>query len=268
MTRDADIELTLERARRALTPTQRDAERVLQATLACVVAAAPAATPPVQAKSMTSASGAAGASPGLKVLAALVLAVGSGAMGYRLGLHDGQQAHESLRSAAQSSAASTPATANETSARADNDRSQDRVEQAADLHALENSLEQRALVRTATRTAPSAVPEPPRARGHLSAESATEAPGISLSEELEIVKRVERALRASEPDVALNLLDDLALRQPEGALLEERAAASCMARCAMGLGGRDTLAQDFARAFPRSAYLQRVEAACAGQVRP
>jgi hypothetical protein len=76
------------------------------------------------------------------------------------------------------------------------------------------------------------------------------------------MKRVERALREKHPDEALSLLDELDRQHASGALLEERLAASVMARCGMGLGNGETLAQTFALAHPESAYRARVYAAC------
>lgn len=85
----------------------------------------------------------------------------------------------------------------------------------------------------------------------------------SFGDELAAVKRIERALRNGEPNAALELLDDLDERMPDGALHEERMAASVMARCALGLGARSTLRNEFANQHPSSAYLERVARACA-----
>lgn len=233
----------LQGARRALSPSSADAERVLAATLTAL-GAAPAlpATRPGHTRF--------GARAGLlsKVSAALVIAGISGAIGYLAGYQAAQpnrpkgevltaapavvpaapqptdSAHETAPSQAEESTQATPASPPDTASRRRTARA----------------------VRPAVTSEP--VPEPPKQP--------------SLGDELAAVKLIERALRNDEPNVALELLDELDERMPQGALGEERLAASVMARCALGIGPKHVLRHEFASRHPSSAYLERVQRAC------
>jgi len=104
----------------------------------------------------------------------------------------------------------------------------------------------------AARTEPSAAPVPVRSR--------------SLEEEVRTLRRVERALRERNPRLALALLSDLDREVPEGQLSEERLAAQTMARCALGYGAPQVLANDFSERYPASAYVSRVQQVCESEL--
>ncbi len=85
----------------------------------------------------------------------------------------------------------------------------------------------------------------------------------SLSEELDLLRRAERTIRAGNPLVALGLLRDLDQRFPKGQLLEERTAARVMANCQ--LADTDTArarGNAYLIAHPQSVYADRVRSIC------
>jgi hypothetical protein len=262
-------ELVLSRARRHLSPTAAEAQRVLHRTLAHVAepaltAAAPqaSASPPIVAPA---------GSLGLKLVAALAIALGSGVTGYVLGRRSVQQerahsaTHIAIESATQrqdafarAPAAGLVATAAETAL----PTSGSAPAAAQATEAVSARARGAAVAKTVPhvrsgRASDTTLPEPPSAPR-----------AATLAEELDVMKRVERALREKQPDLALSLLDELDRQHAQGALLEERAAAAAMARCGMGLGDGAALAQAFALAFPESAYRARVDGACRGKNAP
>jgi hypothetical protein len=83
-----------------------------------------------------------------------------------------------------------------------------------------------------------------------------------LSSELVLLQRAERAIRSGEPDLALSFLDDLDRRFPDTRLIEERAAARLMARCARREPDAAEQAQLFLRDRRRSVYSDRLSALC------
>jgi hypothetical protein len=89
----------------------------------------------------------------------------------------------------------------------------------------------------------------------------------ALGDELALLRRVQRALRASDPSLALAVLDELDERYPDTALVEERQAAAVMAHCGLADPGSRRRAQSFLRDRPQSVYAERVRAAC-GVERP
>jgi hypothetical protein len=82
------------------------------------------------------------------------------------------------------------------------------------------------------------------------------------SEELAIMRRVERALRNGEPALALGLLAELETRLPNTGLTEERSAARVMAHCGLHDAGHQRRAETFLENYPKSVYRARVTAAC------
>lgn len=107
-------------------------------------------------------------------------------------------------------------------------------------------------------------PSAARTRGEPSAMSASSAavapPG--LDEEVRQLRRVERAIRESNPRLALVLLDDLDHVLPAGQLLEERRAASIMANCQLSADAARADAREFVAKHAASAYLTRVTEIC------
>jgi hypothetical protein len=230
-------EQMLTRARRAMSPTAADAERVLTTVAALVASGAPTATPG------STPAAALGVRTGLlrKLLVGLVIAGMSGSIGYVAGLRNAQSSRPLAPIAVAAPLAEAPKGSNPM-----------REKQAEQPVAPESPAA------AATRKRSPVVLRPPAEQAPQAAPE--EKP--SLAEELAAVKRIERALRNGEPNVALELLDELDQRVPDGVLGEERLAASMMARCAMGLGTRRALRYEFANRYPGSAYLERVARAC------
>ena len=84
-----------------------------------------------------------------------------------------------------------------------------------------------------------------------------------LRAETEALRLAQQALRKGRPEQALRLLDEQDLRFREGLLLQERAAARILALCQAGrVEEARRQAIRFERAWPRSALLGRVRAAC------
>lgn len=98
-------------------------------------------------------------------------------------------------------------------------------------------------------------------RAHSTAPSAA-------NEELALLRRVERALRAQNPALALALLAELDQRFPDTRLGEERAAAHVIASCGVGEGGARFRAERFVREHSGSVYAERVHEACAIPEKP
>jgi len=116
---------------------------------------------------------------------------------------------------------------------------------------------------------PSLTSFPDRGRGgtgaKAAANTATSAKSNdgSLSEELDLLRRAERTIRAGNSMVALGLLNELDARFPKGQMLDERAAARVMANCqladetaAMAMG------QAYLGAHAQSVYAARVRSIC------
>jgi len=81
--------------------------------------------------------------------------------------------------------------------------------------------------------------------------------------ELVLIQRIKDALDADEPAAALAAIDAHAREFARGSLAEEREALRVVALCQAGPRERGEAAQQtFLRAYPRSAYRERVRAAC------
>lgn len=88
-------------------------------------------------------------------------------------------------------------------------------------------------------------------------------PSDPAYEELSMLRRAERAIRAGEPLLALGLLRELDERFPNGRLKEERTAARTMARCQRALDAEArSQAAAFDARYPHSVYGERVRALC------
>jgi hypothetical protein len=87
---------------------------------------------------------------------------------------------------------------------------------------------------------------------------ASPAPG----EELALLQRAERAVRADNAALALALIDELEARYPRSTLLEERSAIELLAHCRAGATDARTRAARFLRQHPSSLYAGRVRELC------
>lgn len=88
-------------------------------------------------------------------------------------------------------------------------------------------------------------------------------PAASLRPELDALQRAERALRDGRPELALEILRACDREVGKGTLQQERAAAEFVARCALTPQPRPDLFSEFTRAYPHSAYAERVRRSCA-----
>jgi hypothetical protein len=111
---------------------------------------------------------------------------------------------------------------------------------------------------------PRAAPSP-RARaapGSARVMRAAAAPSDAVSDELQLLSRAERAIRAGEALLALSFLDELDARFPRSAMLEERAAARLLAECALSNPGARRRAELFLNDRAASVYTDRVRRSC------
>ncbi|PCC71855.1 hypothetical protein SAMN02745121_03207 [Nannocystis exedens] len=90
-----------------------------------------------------------------------------------------------------------------------------------------------------------------------------EAAGDPVLEELMLIQQIKDALDADRPASALAAIDAHAQKFARGSLTEEREALRVVALCNAGEVARGERAQQaFMRTYPRSAYRERVRAAC------
>jgi hypothetical protein len=99
--------------------------------------------------------------------------------------------------------------------------------------------------------APRAAPSP----------AATPSP-VSPNEELVLLQRAERAVRADNAALALALIDELEARYPRSTLLEERSAIELLAHCRSGATDASARAARFLGQHPQSLYAGRVRELC------
>lgn len=88
------------------------------------------------------------------------------------------------------------------------------------------------------------------------------APAASARDELALLARAERAVRADNSALALALIAELEERHPRSGLLEERRAIELMAHCAASATDGALRAQRFVRKHPRSVYAERIAELC------
>lgn len=84
----------------------------------------------------------------------------------------------------------------------------------------------------------------------------------SISSELALLRRAERAIRAGDPTLALILLDRLEREHPASRLTEERAAARILVECARAGALARPEARRFLERHPSSVYSDRINRAC------
>jgi hypothetical protein len=83
-----------------------------------------------------------------------------------------------------------------------------------------------------------------------------------LEIETRLLARVERALRAENPRLALGLLAELDEQVPRGQLTEERRVGRLIAECQLGSESATRAAREFLARAQDSPYRDRVEQAC------
>jgi hypothetical protein len=82
------------------------------------------------------------------------------------------------------------------------------------------------------------------------------------NDELSLLERAERAVRAHNPDLALALASELERRHPSTALDEERRAIELMALCQSGSSRARRLGERFLQRYPESVYAARISTEC------
>jgi len=82
------------------------------------------------------------------------------------------------------------------------------------------------------------------------------------NEELALLARAERAVRAGNSALALVLIAELEARFPRSGFLEERRAIELVAHCSARAGDARSRAERFLREHPRSVYAERVAELC------
>jgi hypothetical protein len=106
---------------------------------------------------------------------------------------------------------------------------------------------------------------PPRARATPGPAQLARAPAASrdpVADELMLLSRAERAIRAGEPALALSFLDELEARFPSSGMLEERSAARLLADCALSTPGSQRRAELFLSHRAASVYTDRLRRSC------
>lgn len=88
------------------------------------------------------------------------------------------------------------------------------------------------------------------------------APATRPEEELALLRRADRAVRADNAALALALVAELEARYPDSRLLEERRAIELMAYCRVGASDARARAQRFLREHASSVYAGRVRETC------
>jgi hypothetical protein len=91
-------------------------------------------------------------------------------------------------------------------------------------------------------------------------ERGSHAPGPH--DELSLLERAERAVRARHPQLAIALTAELSQRHPTSALHEERRAIELMAHCQSGAAETAALAERFTARYPDSVYAERISGEC------
>lgn len=250
---DPDLEQRelLAAARRGLSPSSADAERVFAAVVEALRASPPAAPETSGEEGATQVAANGSVAPGLfsklggRVFTVLAVA-GAAGSGYYAGFRAG------LRERSGEAGRAVAAAAPSASARV--------LLAPATPFAVERGLSQEPLG-----VQPGGAREGKLAQRAGSASVPSASPrALSLQEEVRTLRRVERALRDQNPRLALALLGELEREVPQGQLGEERSAAEMMARCALGFGSPPLLAREFSERFPQSAYAPRVRQVCEG----
>jgi len=243
----------LEQARRGFSPGPGAADRVLAKLGPLMAQAGPADLSPEQELGSSPAvARALGHAPTWlsRVLVTALIAAGFGAGGYWLGFRGG------LRQAQMTRTPPTPAlVASAATPALSAGQAQTKVKAELAVEPPNQPIKER-VARASATTAP-----------RLANPNLGE-PRDTLQEEVETLRRVERAQRLHNPRLALSLLSELDLLVPRGKLMEERFATGTIARCELALASKDELLAAFVKRYARSAYADRVARACSNAEAP
>jgi hypothetical protein len=100
-----------------------------------------------------------------------------------------------------------------------------------------------------------------RPRAHPGREAQRAAPA-SRSEELSLLQRAERAIRAADGALARSFIAELDARFPKTTWREERSAILVLAACALEEPGAESDAREFLRRHTASVYFDRIQMFC------
>jgi hypothetical protein len=98
-------------------------------------------------------------------------------------------------------------------------------------------------------------------RPRLAREPQRAAPA-SMSEELSLLQRAQRAIRAADGALARSFIAELDARFPKTTWREERSAILVLAACALGEPSAESDAREFLRRYSASVYLDRIQMLC------
>lgn len=266
MTRLDEIEAQiLEDARRGLGPTLQDQERVLQNLLVRTSATPGTPLSPSNGARSKSAAWLLRAGWSMFVMGAIAL---SGGLGYRRGFEAGIATQKSANFGATGSGSKSPELAIQTAPASPPAPTSPRASASPPAPTPSSELARRITVGPdhtrvslplGTGTTDTALAAPD-ARPSRDPAVATEK--LGLDEEVRQLRRVERAIRESNPRFALVLLEELEQAIPTGQLLEEREAARIMASCQLDADNALADARSFITKHGASAYRSRVIEIC------
>jgi hypothetical protein len=106
------------------------------------------------------------------------------------------------------------------------------------------------------------------AHGQAIAAAPDVGPTLGPSDELALLQRAERAVRADQPALALALTAELDERYAQSRLLQERHAIALMAACEAAAGDASERAASFLREYPKSVYAPRIRELCLSEPSP
>lgn len=111
--------------------------------------------------------------------------------------------------------------------------------------------------------APTHVPAPPaRARASRQAKAARASASASSTQELVLLQRAERAIRAGDGELARSFIAELETRFAQTVWREEREAILVLAACVLAEPGAAENARSFSLRHPGSVYFDRIGSSC------
>jgi len=206
----------------------------------------------------------------LKASGALGLVAGASLLALGLGvgfsLRPGASAHDAQPAAPFGSTSDAPRVDAGPLRPADPREADGALQTRGDLEAQERSRSaggSRSSAQGKSSLAPAASPPAPRSTARSLPTARPPARGMGDAEELRVLERAERALRAANPELSLALLQNLDEARPHTRLLEERRALTLMALCRTAAPESTARAADFTRRYPSSVYAERISLDCA-----
>lgn len=259
---DSDLRDLMRRARAGLSPTDVDLAAAHVRLENALWDVSPSNAPPPRNGSERVRRWAQGATLGL--VAGMVLGFYLGNKTSAPGANATPSASTIEASAFTSAASATTALEPRSARAADDERSEDAVMRSvpaseAETPPTSGSREEHTKRRTLGGAEDSAQRE-----GSASGEQTATTTTASGPDEVEFVRRAQRALARKEPTLALGLLKQLDEQLPKGRLLEERYAGKAIARCMLNPSEGPEVQRSFTRRYPQSVHGERVTRVCLG----